>query len=113
MFAVENWPQDWEAPRDPQAAQWLNDALEAILTMTEDDTDAPTLSVFDDDGLPTLSVARLNAFGAAIWAVYDLRELWRTLGPRVAQARKTGEPGRNDLCYCGSGKKYKRCHGAN
>jgi preprotein translocase subunit SecA len=20
--------------------------------------------------------------------------------------------GRNDLCYCGSGKKYKRCHGA-
>jgi uncharacterized protein len=31
----------------------------------------------------------------------------------VAQARKTGEPGRNDLCYCGSGKKYKRCHGAN
>ena len=24
-------------------------------------------------------------------------------------AKKTG---RNDLCYCGSGKKYKRCHGA-
>ena len=21
--------------------------------------------------------------------------------------------GRNDPCYCGSGKKYKRCHGAN
>ncbi|WP_439959671.1 SEC-C metal-binding domain-containing protein [Thermogemmatispora onikobensis] len=20
--------------------------------------------------------------------------------------------GRNDLCYCGSGKKYKKCHGA-
>ena len=25
-----------------------------------------------------------------------------------ARARKT--PGRNDLCYCGSGKKYKHCH---
>lgn len=23
------------------------------------------------------------------------------------------EPGRNDLCYCGSGKKYKHCHGSN
>jgi len=22
------------------------------------------------------------------------------------------KPGRNDLCSCGSGKKYKRCHGA-
>ncbi|MSQ28340.1 MAG: preprotein translocase subunit SecA [Dehalococcoidia bacterium] len=22
------------------------------------------------------------------------------------------KPGRNDLCYCGSGKKFKRCHGA-
>jgi preprotein translocase subunit SecA len=22
------------------------------------------------------------------------------------------EPGRNDPCWCGSGKKYKRCHGA-
>jgi hypothetical protein len=23
------------------------------------------------------------------------------------------KPGRNDLCSCGSGKKYKRCHGLN
>jgi len=23
-----------------------------------------------------------------------------------------GKVGRNDLCPCGSGKKYKRCHGA-
>jgi preprotein translocase subunit SecA len=22
------------------------------------------------------------------------------------------KPGRNDLCYCGSGKKFKKCHGA-
>lgn len=25
---------------------------------------------------------------------------------------RNGEPGRNDPCPCGSGKKYKRCHGA-
>ena len=24
----------------------------------------------------------------------------------------TAKPGRNDPCYCGSGKKYKKCHGA-
>jgi uncharacterized protein YecA (UPF0149 family) len=24
--------------------------------------------------------------------------------------KKKEEPGRNDNCWCGSGKKYKRCH---
>jgi preprotein translocase subunit SecA len=32
----------------------------------------------------------------------------------VATQRRTGtEIGRNDPCFCGSGKKYKKCHGAN
>jgi preprotein translocase subunit SecA len=30
----------------------------------------------------------------------------------IVQHRATDEPGRNDPCPCGSGKKYKRCHGA-
>jgi preprotein translocase subunit SecA len=30
----------------------------------------------------------------------------------VAQRHVDNEPGRNDPCPCGSGKKYKRCHGA-
>jgi preprotein translocase subunit SecA len=29
--------------------------------------------------------------------------------PRMP-VRKAAKPGRNDLCYCGSGKKYKNCH---
>lgn len=33
-----------------------------------------------------------------------------TLQPTVVEAM-ADEPGRNDPCYCGSGKKYKRCHG--
>jgi preprotein translocase subunit SecA len=33
--------------------------------------------------------------------------------PEIAQ-RRTGEKvGRNDPCPCGSGKKYKKCHGAD
>jgi preprotein translocase subunit SecA len=31
----------------------------------------------------------------------------------TAPRRTTSEVGRNDLCPCGSGKKYKKCHGAN
>jgi len=29
----------------------------------------------------------------------------------VETVRKAPEPGRNDPCFCGSGKKYKKCHG--
>jgi uncharacterized protein len=112
MFAVEYWPEEWAAPRDKDAAKWLNGALEAVVAMTEDDTAKPEVSPLSEDGTPSTSIARLNAFGEAIWAVYDLRELWRTIGPRVETVRAVVTPGRNDLCHCGSGKKYKKCHGA-
>jgi uncharacterized protein YecA (UPF0149 family) len=32
--------------------------------------------------------------------------------PAVEQHRSEDEPGRNDPCWCGSGKKFKKCHGA-
>ena len=112
MFAVENWPEDWAAPRDKEAAQWLNDALDSIVALTEDDMGKPEVCMYDEDGPPSTSQARVEAFGEAIWAVYDLRQLWKSLGPRVETVRKAPEPGRNDPCHCGSGKKYKKCHGA-
>ena len=113
MFAVECWPDEWTAPRDKDAAKWLDDALQAVVAMTEDDIAAPEVSPLSEEGAPSTSIERLNAFGEAIWAVYDLRELWKTLGPKVETVRVEATPGRNDLCHCGSGKKYKKCHGAN
>lgn len=113
MFAVENWPEDWAAPRDKEAAQWLNDALDSIVALTEDDTGKPEVCMFDENGPPSTSQARVEAFGEAIWAVYDLRQIWKSMGPRVETIRKAPEPGRNDPCHCGSGKKYKKCHGAS
>lgn len=112
MFAVESWPEEWAAPRDKDAAKWLNEVLDAIVAMTEDDSATPEISPLSEDGAPSTSIARLNAFGEAIWAVYDLRELWKTMGPKVETVRVEATPGRNDLCHCGSGKKYKKCHGA-
>jgi uncharacterized protein len=32
--------------------------------------------------------------------------------PHVETRHVDAEPGRNDPCWCGSGKKYKKCHGA-
>ena len=90
----------------------LRTYLESIVALTEDDTAPPVLSMYDENGPPSVSQQRVDDFGAAIWAVYDLRQLWKSLGPRVEAVRRAPEPGRNDPCPCGSGKKYKKCHGA-
>jgi len=112
MFAVENWPEEWEAPRDKKIARIHDEALDAIVALTEDDEDEPTLSALSEDGPPSVSAARLNTYGEALWAVYDLREIWRDIGPRVETVHRVPTPGRNDPCSCGSGKKYKKCCGA-
>ncbi len=112
MYAVENWPDEWAPPRDREAADMLDAALAAIVALTEDDTGEPSVSMYAEDGPPSVSERRLDDFGAAIWAVYDLRQLWKSLGPRQVTLRKEATPGRNDPCPCGSGKKFKKCHGA-
>jgi len=112
MFAVENWPEEWAAPRDKEAAKWLNEGLDAIVALTEDDTGKPSVNLYDENGPATISEQRLDQFGDAIAAAYDLRQLWQSMGPRVESIRKAAEPGRNDPCTCGSGKKYKKCCGA-
>lgn len=112
MFAVESWPEEWAAPRDKETGKWLDASLQSIIALTEDDTDAPTIAVFDDQGPPSVSQRRINEFSDAVWAVYDLGEIWRNVGPRVETVRKLAEPGRNDPCSCGSGKKFKKCCGA-
>ncbi len=112
LYAVETWPEEWVAPSDRQAAQWFDQAMQCIVALTEDDDEPPTLSPFSADGPLSLSVQRLNAFADATWAVYDLREIWRTIGPRVPTLHRADVPGRNDPCSCGSGKKYKKCCGS-
>lgn len=112
MYAIESWPEEWEAPKDKEAAQWHDASLQAIVALTEDDTEEATLSAFGEDGPPSVSEKRLNAYGEALWAVYDLREIWRNIGPRVQQVIKGQTLGRNDPCSCGSGKKFKKCCGA-
>lgn len=112
MFAVEAWPEEWAEPSDRQAAKWHDVALQAIVALTEDDEGAPELSPFSEDAPPSMSRARLDAFADAVWSVYDLREIWRGIGPRVPTLRRADLPGRNDPCHCGSGRKFKKCHGA-
>jgi preprotein translocase subunit SecA len=61
------------------------------------------------------SAAGSEAIAAAAGGV-DLEEEEQTISPLpVVETRRLDETekvGRNDPCWCGSGKKYKKCHGA-
>src|SRR4051794_18883907 len=45
--------------------------------------------------------------------VFALRRFWRERESRTGPTRTSSKPGRNVPCPCGSGRKYKRCCGAN
>jgi uncharacterized protein len=112
LSVVEDWAEEWALPRDRETAAWIAEALDAIVALVDDDTAPPAFNLHDEDGPPSVSEARAEAFGEAVWAVYDLHRIWHSLGPRTEPVRKDAAPGRNDPCPCGSGRKYKHCHGA-
>ena len=113
MYAVENWPDEWAPPRERELARGVDEALQAIVTLSEDDPAEPSLPISEGSEVASVSARRLDDYAAAIWAVYDLFDIWQGLGPRVATVRHAAPtPGRNDPCPCGSGKKYKKCCGA-
>jgi uncharacterized protein len=112
LAAVEAWPLEWAGPRNKAASEWRTSALALVQQLTQDDTAPATLSAFDDDdGPPTVSQNRMKSLADAIWAVYNMRQMWRSLGPRIETVHNAATPGRNDPCFCGSGQKYKKCCG--
>ena len=42
-----------------------------------------------------------------------MRENAQAMPPRQSPASTAPKIGRNDLCPCGSGKKFKKCHGVD
>ncbi len=112
MEVVDLWSDEWAPPRDKEARKLIAQSLDAIGGLMEDDEAAPDVSPFDDADPPSVSARRFDAFGLALWAVYDLHDVWKRFGPRIDPVKKATVPGRNDPCPCGSGKKFKKCHGA-
>jgi uncharacterized protein (DUF2345 family) len=78
--------------RDKEAAQLLDAAMEFIVNLTEDDTDEPALNLYDEAGPASTSQERVDAFGEAIWAVYDLYRLWKSMGPRQKPSSRASSP---------------------
>jgi SEC-C motif-containing protein len=98
VAAIAAWSRD---------TQWLG--LEILATERGDADDGDGIVEFVARG-----VTRGTAFAqrersrfareAGVWVYVD--------GKSIAEpARRVATAGRNDPCPCGSGKKYKRCHG--
>jgi uncharacterized protein len=105
LNAVEHWEADWALPEDSKDETFVDACLDPFYALITPETEW------------TAAERKLNRdehVASAIWAAYDLREFWLDRGFAPQQpSHKDPEPGRNDPCPCGSGKKYKKCCGAD
>ncbi|HEY9068540.1 MAG TPA: UPF0149 family protein [Burkholderiaceae bacterium] len=100
----------------PDLAEMPDDAVMAALARlyrhlpAETDEEREVVATLDrEHPLATLD----DAMEDLVVTVADLHDLTRELRYKVDTIkRETPKVGRNDPCPCGSGKKYKQCHGA-
>ncbi|WP_028312534.1 UPF0149 family protein [Derxia gummosa] len=119
LAAYDVWEDEVFEQLDEEESAYLEDRLADFvellspeaLGMSEDAAE-------DDDDLGHEHVDRTDPatrdldIGRAIWSAHALRRFWATRAAKPKTVRKADEPGRNDPCPCGSGRKYKKCHGA-
>jgi uncharacterized protein len=108
--ATEALAADWPAP-DPDTeegafhALCLSHVFALLLPPAE-------LEAYLAEEYPAQTLTRDDLVDEACFAVQDLRLFWIEHLPKPPTRRVGPQPGRNDPCPCGSGKKYKKCHGA-
>ncbi len=123
-------PLFWETPYSQVvAADWAEGFMDGVglrrqawWPLLESDEGIELLTpimafLHDDDGKPLLEVEpyelveiRKVAIDLIVPSVRAINSYWKAHRHPTPKASKTG---RNDPCPCGSGRKYKRCCGAN
>ncbi len=108
--AIDAFAEDWPDPDlGTDDGRWYDDCLSRVLALM-----LPPDSMVDHlaQNYPGESLDREQLVDEACYAVQDLRLHWLDKAPKPATRRVEAKPGRNDPCPCGSGKKFKKCHGA-
>ncbi len=119
---TEAFADDWQVPLDDasnEAREELLDQLVLLFSPPDEPDRAEMLAKYhpapaDAAGAQGAAAepSQDDLVAEALFAVQDLRLFWLDHAPKPVTRRVTAEPGRNDACPCGSGKKYKKCHGA-
>ncbi len=107
---VGKMPALWALPPGEEAQAVFEQAFDQIraLRLAPDEEGWKThLETYYPKGPPT----REESLAEACMSVQDLRLFWVDFAPKTETRRVEAAPGRNDACPCGSGKKYKKCHG--
>jgi uncharacterized protein len=110
LDATRDFPKDWPEPDlETEEGQLYDETLLRIASLTLDDEELK--EVFEDlyEGE---QLNRDELIQEALYAAQDLRLYWLDHAPKPPPRRVDALPGRNDPCPCGSGKKFKKCHGA-
>lgn len=97
-------------PRD--AASALSFTRDVVGQSGEDGRLLIEIECDEDGAIADVHWATVGLAGLSTWEAERHREAGRRLAQRrVELARARGKIGVNSQCPCGSGKKYKRCHG--
>jgi uncharacterized protein len=110
--AMDDFSGDWPDP-DPsdELAGLYAELLETVSALAMDPA-SDAFRAFAARGWKDADPTRDELVDEACFAVQDLRLWWVDHSPKRAPLRVVHTPGRNDPCHCGSGRKYKKCHGA-
>ena len=110
LQVLEDFADDWpDLDVDTDDGRWLDDCMSRLLALTYNAAD---LAEHMAHHYPGEQLARDQLVDEALFAVQDLRLFWLDHAPKPETRRVEAMPGRNDPCHCGSGKKFKKCHGA-
>jgi uncharacterized protein len=110
LDATQDFPKDWPEPDlETEEGQLYDETLLRIASLTMDDDELKEVfeELYEGEEL-----SRDELIQEALYAAQDLRLYWLDHAPKPPPRRVDALPGRNDPCPCGSGKKFKKCHGA-
>ena len=119
LNTIESREEEMELAREWahgfRTAMWFKPGAWADMNASAD-----ALASFSAIGILMLSPREeqdAEAFDKQCWdsipyigeAVWQLRQFWRRQVPKKSLGRDLAKLGRNSICGCGSGKKFKRC----
>ncbi|AXE31287.1 YecA family protein [Chromobacterium phragmitis] len=108
LYALDLVDTDWfEVAEEDEGFETLMMPMLVLGGAFEDEEGGEDLLTFTDEEVDGYKAE----LGGALAAVYGY---WRAKAQAPTTMRREGDKvGRNDMCPCGSGKKYKACCGAN
>ena len=110
--ALRDFADDWQSPADqtPEDAELLEDLLAEVQVLLLD-PDGEEMRNFLEQRRNEKLATREDLVDGACFAIQELRVWWLDHAPKPPTRRVAPQPGRNDPCPCGSGVKFKKCHG--